>query len=176
MKTKKLITTAIFIFVVGLVLVTPQAYAQEQNSKNTNFFEGLIQMIVQKFGLNKTEVQSAVKDYQSQQKQVRQQKTQQNQEDRLNQLVQQKKITEAQKQLIIDKLKELQANRKANNEDTKNKTPEERKTEMEAQKKALDDWAKQNGIDPQYLMGGFGQGGIGRRGFRGITPTAVPSQ
>ena len=105
-----------------------------------------------KFHLNKADVQSVFDQHRATQLQNRQQKI----DDRLTQAVKDGKITDAQKTLIENKLKELAANRQAEFAKLKSMTPEERKEERQKQKQALDDWAKQNGINPQYLFPGFG--------------------
>ncbi len=123
--------------------------------------QSLIQELSQKLGIEESKVQSAF-DQIHQEHKV---KMQADYETRLNQLVSDGKITETQKQLILEKKKELESNRQSEMEKIKNMTPEERKSQMEAKRKELDDWAKQNGIDPEYLfLHGFGKEG-GHKGF-----------
>jgi hypothetical protein len=55
-------------------------------------------------------------------------------------------ITGAQKQLIIKKHKELVAELQTDMQSMKGKTPVERKAAVDAKRKALDDWEKQNGV------------------------------
>ena len=82
-------------------------------------------------------------------------KRQVNFEARLSDLVKNGKITEAQKQLIIAKFKDLAANRKANIAKFKSETPAQRKADRLAQKTDLQNWAKQNGIDLKLIFGGI---------------------
>ena len=74
------------------------------------------------------------------------------------------KITEEQKQLILQKREEMHDAREAKRESNASLTPEERKSQMEAKKTELEKWAKENGIDMQYLM----LGGRGHGGFKGM--------
>ena len=145
-----LIGTVLF----GAVNTFAQTTASDQNPMSS-----LVQKIADKFGLNKDEVQ-AVFDENRQEHQAR---MQQRYEERLTQDVKDEKITEEQKQLILQKHKELSENRQSKMEEMKNMSVEERKTEMERERQELENWAKENGIDPQYLMGGFGP----HKGFRG---------
>src|ERR1700733_7432824 len=60
--TVALVTSVLFAF-------APIANAQSTNGQShVGFFQGLIQFIEQKFGLDKTQVQSAVQQYQEQRK------------------------------------------------------------------------------------------------------------
>lgn len=124
------------------------ALAQEDVSPDIN----LVEKISTKFGLDKNEVQKVF----DQEKTEMHAKMQVKQEERLSALVKDGKITEAQKTLIANKQKEMQAKRETNKDNFKNLTPEERKTQMESKKAELDAWAKENGIDPTYLMPAFG--------------------
>ena len=87
------------------------------------------------------------------------------QEERLSQLVTDGKITEDLKALILNKYKEIQAERESNKDSFRNLTPEERKAQMEEKKTELEAWANENGIDIKYLMhfGGKDNEGHGPR-------------
>lgn len=146
---KQLIISAIVLSILGsATFVGSQAFAQ------TSGQDTIVQMIADKFHLNKSDVQSVFDQHQTTRLQERQQKI----ADRLTQAVKDGKITEAQKSLIENKLKELAANRQSSFDKFKDMTQDERRAEMQKQKQALDDWAAQNGIDPQYLFPGFGMG------------------
>ncbi len=110
----------------GSILGVSLVNAQETKSNTT-----LVQRIAQRFGLNEKDVQS-VFDQLHQEKQAEMQKLF---EDRLTQLVNEGKITDNQKQLIISKHKEMMDKKQTNREDLKT-------------------WAEQNGIDMQYIFGG----------------------
>lgn len=144
------------VIMVGSLVVVPYTYAQQPGTTHVNFFQGLIETIAQKFGLSTTQVQSVVSEYQNQQKQNMQQNMQQHQEDRLNQLVKDGKITESQKKAILDQLALLKS--KYNQDNFKNMTPDQRKQQFQGQQDEIKSWAATQGIDPSYVMPGFGMG------------------
>jgi len=124
----------------------------------------LIDRIVSKFKLNKTDVQKVFTDYRGE----RQVEMLTKMEDKLTTLVKDGKLTEAQKKLILAKHKELQAKKQADIAKWQSMTVEERRAAMDAQRTELQNWAKQNNIDISYVMG-FGNGpGMGRGMGRGM--------
>ena len=139
----------------GAVNTFAQSAVSDQNSMSS-----LVQKIADKFGLNKDEVQAVF----DQNRQEHQAQMQTRFEDQLTQAVTDGKITEEQKQLILQKHKELQENRQSKMEEMKDMSVEERRTAMEKERQELENWAKENGIALKYLMGGF-KGHFG--GFRG---------
>lgn len=129
----------------------------------------MIQKIADKFGLNKTDVQAVFDQDRTDRKADMEKKFQTD----LDQAVKDGKITDSQKQLIISKRTELQDARKKGMQNMQGKSADEIKAAMEANKStmesertALEAWAKQNGIDMKYLMGGFGRHGFGMGGPR----------
>lgn len=74
-------------------------------------------------------------------------------ETRLSALVTQGKITAVQKQLIEDKLKQVFDQKQLTKADWKKMTWAERKAARLKELTDLQNWAKQNGIDPTYLFG-----------------------
>ena len=98
---------------------------------------------------------------------------------RLDALVSQGKITQAQEDAIIAELATLRAKYPVD----PNATPEQRKTQMTNIQNDIKSWAKINGIDPTYIMP-YGQGrgiGVGRRGGmmrgnEGKEPTGTPEK
>ncbi len=125
--------------------------------------ETLIQRLVQKFGLKTDDVRSVFDTVRDE----RQAQMQQKLTNKLDALVKEGKLTEAQKRLIISKHTELQAQREKDKDTLKDLTPEERRAKMQAQRTDLENWAQQNNIDIQYVLG-FGRGkGLGMgRGWR----------
>lgn len=125
--------------------------------------ETLIQRLVQKFGLKTDDVRSVFDKFRDE----RQAQMQQKLTNKLDALVKEGKLTEAQKRLIISKHTELQAQREKDKDTLKDLTPEERRAKMQAQRTDLENWAQQNNIDIQYVLG-FGRGkGLGMgRGWR----------
>lgn len=76
-------------------------------------------------------------------------------EARLTQEVRDGKITDVQKQLILPRLQALRADKAQ----LKGMTKAQRKAFLQAERKNLLDWAKQNGINPAYILGGHVKGG-----------------
>lgn len=151
---------SLLIFLAAAVLIggvvtfgTTHAFAQSNGQGET-----LAQMIAQKFNLNPSDVQSVMSQY----RQDRQTQMEANFKARLDQDVKDGKITADQETLILNKRQELQTNRKSEFANFKNMTPDQRKAAMQSQKQDLENWAKQNNIDIQYLFG-FGM----RGGMRG---------
>jgi hypothetical protein len=144
MKKNIIVSAAVLTIIAGATLLaTKPSFAAE----GTNPEQSLVQKLASKFGLKQEEVQSVFDEHHKEMKAEMETKK----EERLSQLVKDGKITEAQKQLIINKQKELQAKHEAEFQSMKDKTPEERKAAMEKNKQELEDWAKQNNIDIQYL-------------------------
>lgn len=107
----------------------------------------LLDRMIEKFGLNKSEVDQVVTDYRAE----RRSQMQAQYEERLNQAVTDGKITKEQKELILEKHSQLQSQW-----DTESQQRQQHHEEMQT-------WAEQNGIDLSYLGFGMGMG----RGSRG---------
>ncbi|MCL4354485.1 hypothetical protein M1349_03380 [Patescibacteria group bacterium] len=176
MLKKKIILPVLAVVVLGVggALVSMQAHAQTNNTP----LSGLVQAIAQKFGLDQSQVQSVVDNYRNQQRQKMQQNIQQKEENRLNTLVQQGKITDAQKKAILDEQAKLKNEYSPNS--FKNLTPEQRKQQFQKEQDEINSWAKSQGIDPAYVMPGFGMGrfrGMHKGWFNNkstTTPTPTP--
>jgi hypothetical protein len=68
-KQKILVSLTTVVLTGSTLLAVPQIYAQTPGTHpHMNFFQELIQFISQKFGLDKTQVQSAVTMFQQQRK------------------------------------------------------------------------------------------------------------
>lgn len=179
----------IFIAVVGLVLgsaviaLPAPAYAANGWFGQGNFFTKLVEYISQKFGLDKTQVQSAVTDFQQQQKAtitprptLSPQDILNREKTRLDNLVSQSKITTDQENAILAELAALRT--KYPFDPQSNLTPDQRKAQMQNMQNDWTTWAKANNIDPNLIRPwgmGFGMGGRGfgrgPRGHWGPTPT-----
>ncbi len=72
-------------------------------------------------------------------------------EERLNQAVTDGKITEEQKQLILQKHSEIMEQRVSNHEALQNMTPDERREAMKSLHTELESWATEHGIDLSYF-------------------------
>lgn len=138
------------VVTVGLGLVVAGALASKAYAQTaTTPYQTIIQKLVAKFGLKQADVQSVFDEARSEHQAQAQTKL----DDKLSQAVKDGKITEAQKQAILAKLKELQASKLKSRETWKSQTPEERRAAMEKQKTELEAWAKANGIDMSYFFG-----------------------
>ena len=159
------IIAAFSIVTIAALAGAPRTYAMGMMSQGWlgNGQSSLIQKLVQRFNLKEADVQSFFADLFKE----RQTQMEKNADERLTQLVKDGKITEAQKTLIIAKQKELATTATKDRETFANKTVEERKQIMDTRRTELENWAKQNNINLQYLrpFGGRGMGGRGHMGF-----------
>lgn len=124
---------------------TPSPTATTGVMKVGPMTDGLVEKIATKFNLNKADVQT-VFDGHHQEMMAEHQKRY---EARLDQAVKDGKLTEAQKQLVIQKHNELKSNR----QEFKDMSPEEMKAAMQKHHEELKQWAEANGIDMQHLFG-----------------------
>jgi hypothetical protein len=139
---KILITTLGLASLVGLGVLGTSAV----KAADTTSYPPMVQVLVDKFGLNADEVQTVFEEN----RQARQGEMLQNREERLNQAVEDGAITAEQKDAIANKWQEMEQER------------QEHREEMQA-------WFDEQGIDHTALMqyGGFGpHGGFGK-GFGG---------
>jgi len=123
----------------------------------------LIQALANKFGKSTDEVQSVFDEVRTQNQQQMEAKF----EDNLNQAVSDGKITDEQKNLILQKQEELQTQHQQDFANGANLTPEERRTQRQQERAGLEKWASDNGIDLTYFHMGPGEGMGGRGGMRG---------
>ncbi len=158
MKSKKLFTAISFtILVFGIMIVAPKAHAQSPTaSPHENFIQGLIQVIAQKFGLDKNQVQTFANTYMQDQRKKMQDTMKKREEDRLTLLVQQGKITDTQKQAILKEIDTLKS--KYSSTTMKNLTPDQRKQQFMNIQNELKSWAQSQGINVSLLKPGFGMG------------------
>ena len=120
----------------------------------TDFRNQMAQKFSQRFNLNQAEVESFLNDN----FQERQKERQTYQDNHLNQLVSDGKITPEQKEAILKKREEMMNEM----EEMTNLSWEEQKTEREKHQNEMESWAKENGVDLNEVMpiagGGFGRG------------------
>jgi len=118
----------------------------------------LVDKLASKFNLNKTEVQAVFDEFHTEERaSMDAQRTAD-----LQAKVDAGTITAAQKTLIENKIKEIEAEREANKD--AGLTRAEMQAKMEASRTALKTWATENGIDESLIMpmgGGRGHGGPG---------------
>ena len=147
---KQVVVAALVVSLIGVGVVGTTHTFAEGNQMNQ---DTLIQQLTDKFHLNKSDVQAVFDTHRADKFKEMQTKM----DARLTQAVKDGKITEAQKTLILNKIKEMETTRSGELDAFKNMTPEQRKAKMQADKQALDAWAKQNNIPTEYLMHGMGR-------------------
>lgn len=169
MNKKTLLAIAGIAILGSAVLGSSGAFAQT-TTESQNPVNSLVQKLATKFNLNQNEVQAVFDEAHLERNAQR--KTQV--ESQLAQWVSEGKITEAQKQLILQKTQELQAEHESNRG---NLTREQHSAQKAAKHAELQSWAEQNGIDTQYLMlisgKGFGKHSMPNSQF-GSTTTQTP--
>ena len=143
-----MLTTIAVAVLVASTFTATSAFAQSNTTTEASPMTSLAQKIAEKFGLNQDEVQTVINEVHEEHRTEIKAKV----AERLSQLVTDGKITEAQKQLILDKQEELASNRQEKMESIKNMTDEERKAAFEKEKEEVKAWADENGIDLKYLM------------------------
>ncbi|MFA5009780.1 MAG: hypothetical protein WC553_00925 [Patescibacteria group bacterium] len=161
----KFILPALVVMATGVALLGG-SFVHAQTTTDSGQHVSIIQRLVEKFGLKEADVQAVFDE----DKAARQTEMKAKTEEQLTQLVTDGKITEAQKQLIVAKRAELEASRSTEPVKDSSLTAEQRKTQMEASRTELEAWAKTNGIDVKYVLGGFGGKGFGGHGMRGEMP------
>lgn len=156
--------TALTLVVGSIGGTTSTAYAMSPFDGVTTFVE----RIAQKFGLKQTDVQAVVDQVRDERQGERQTEMTELIEARLSIAVKNGKLTEAQKNLILAKHKELQAQKTKDMAAWRDLSHDQRRSKMDEQRVALEAWAKQNNIDTKYLNTfGLGDGkGMGK-GFGG---------
>jgi hypothetical protein len=132
LKNKNIILASAGVLALGVASFTGMSLASAATSPNSS--DSLVDKIASKFNLNKNDVQKVFDD----DKTAREADRQKDFSDRLQNKVDSGEITAAQKTLIENKMKELQA---------------KKDTEF----KDLQKWASDNKIDMKYLRG-FGHG------------------
>ncbi len=157
-------TIALSIFTVAGAVGIGSAFADDSQHSS------IAQKIADRFSLNVDDVNKVFEEQQAE----RQAEMKQKQEDQLNSLVSEGKITEEQKQLLINKFEEKRAenesnkgNKSQNKEEFKNMTQEERKAERAQRQAEMDAWFEANGIDKELFSKMGENGPQGQRGPHG---------
>lgn len=165
MKINKKIAISILTFaVIGTAAVSAKRVFAETD---TSTFPPMVQKLVEKFNLNADEVKTVLDE----ERQAQQEEMLTQYESMLDEAVGSGELTEDQKNLLLAKRQEWQdymstlapQGGQANGTDM-----ESRRTEMDAKRDELEQWASDNGIDEKYLfMFGEGRGHGGSGGLNG---------
>lgn len=160
-KNKKIIMSAIALSVAlggGAVFGAQSIYAKSGGMGSDGQHESFITKFAEKFNISEDEI-TAVFD------EVRQEEMNEHHAQReleLSDAVTNSELTEAQKQLILDKNEEMHTERESNRDSIRNLSREDRQTKLDEDRGALELWAEENGIDIKYLT--FGDGRYGEHG------------
>lgn len=147
---KKIIFPVIALAVLGYAILDVNlASADETNNPKST----IVEKIAEEFGLNQDDVQQVFDEVRSE----RQAEMKAIEDQRLNQLISDGKITKEQKALIQTKQEELRAERESIKNSFKDLGREERQAQMESKKTELETWASENGLDAAYLMPNAGE-------------------
>lgn len=103
----------------------------------------IVQKLAERFGLDEGDVQDVFDEVHDERYTDMMAKW----EERLNDFVTEGKITDQQKQALIDKQQELESMML----ELRDKTPEERRTQMQALHDEFTQWLKDNGIDTEFV-------------------------
>lgn len=136
---------------IGVALVSVGALGATALAKVDNG-HSLVDMLAQKFNLNKADVQKVFDDHKS----LVQADQEKNYEARLQKAVDDKKLTSDQRDKILQKHKDLLAQVQAMRSADSSKTPAERRADMAKIRTDITKWEQDNNIPPGYLgvMGG----------------------
>lgn len=155
---KKLIlpTTLVLGLIVFSLMSVTYASAQSVTGRGLNNRNNVIQKIAERFNLNESDVEAVFEE----ERQERFAEMQALWIEKLDDLVNDGKITSDQKQAILDKHEEMH-NKMIGLQDL---TPEERKEKMQELREEIKAWADEQGIDLSFVGPmGFGK----KRGFEG---------
>lgn len=149
---KKQLLAVATVATIGIGAGVPLVASADTSSTQSGG-TSIVDKIATKFNLNKSDVQKVFDEDRAAHQAEHEQKF----KDRLAQLVKDGKISQAQADKIQAKHDEI----KTYMESLKDKTPSERHAAMKTKMDELKQWAKDNGIDEQYLMPGHpgGRGG-----------------
>lgn len=119
--------------------------------------EGLIEMLSAKFNLDENEVEKTLDEYRLAYQAERQVEMKIRLEERLNQAIVDGKITEEQKNLLLEKREEMQSKISQDVEGW-SEDREARHEKMESYREEMKEWAESNGIDTSLVGLDRGEG------------------
>ena len=156
-----ILTTSLLTIAAFFMLAQPaQAFwpfgSGNKTEQSANGFPSIIQKLIDKFNLNPEEVTQVLDETRKE----HQQQAQADFEEKLNEAVENGRITDDQKSIILAKHEEM----KNSKENWKDLSPEERMEKGKTMKEELEAWAEQNGLDLKDLSLGYNKGQRG--GFK----------
>lgn len=141
--------------VAALALMAMLAYGVGQVKADEQFKNHpLVQFIAERFDLDEEEVLTAMEDFQEQ----RHEQVGVQFENRLTQAVLDGKLTEDQREMILQKHEEMRAEQESNWAALREMSADERRDEIMVRHEELKSWAEENGIDLSYFNMGIGRG------------------
>ena len=158
MKSKKIIIPAIALGALSLVSVLGVSSVRADENSTLH---PVAQRLAERFNLNVDEVDQVF----GEEREERQQQMQVRFEERLDESLNDGKITEEQRQAIIAKRDEMRGER----EEFRGQMSEERQENREVHREEMESWAEENGIDLDSLpelLGGGPRGGFGKHADR----------
>lgn len=144
MKKKIILPTILALSVLVIGVLSTSVSAQDASN-----YPSIVQKIAERFNLNVSDVEQVFDE----ERDERRAEMFANFADRLDDLVSEDKLTEAQKEAILDKHEDIQDRM----EEYKALPPEERHEKMQALHEEFRSWAEAEGIDLP-LVGPFGHG------------------
>lgn len=147
--------TIVAIMLVSTLMISGSSVLAQTptgTQKHPNFFQGFVEMISQKFGLDKGKVQTEVNDYKDKKFTEMEKNREDRESKRLDQLVKDGKLNESQKTALLAEFSALK--KKYIPSDSQTQTQEQRRDQFEAMKAEFETWAKSNGIDASILRTG----------------------
>jgi len=149
------------------LLVAGTSYAATKTA-DYNPFSKIASAIAEKFNLNSSDVQAVIDETVAADR-AEMGKNRPERVDPLVQAVKNGKLTQAQADLITAKREEIKTSMESQKDTLKNMTQVEREAARKTQMDSLKQWATDNGIPEQYVLGfggmGDGHGGPFGRGF-----------
>lgn len=157
MKNKKLIIT---LLVLGALVTVALLGGGMALAKSKKAYPPIVKKLVEKFDLDADEVNEVFEEA----REERHKKMQARKKEKLDEAVEKGKITEEQKEALLEKMDEL----KQELGELKDLSPEERREAMKEHREEIRKWCEENDINLKDLKPGpNGKGMKGPRGFKG---------
>jgi len=144
MTKNKLLLSTLLLGVLGVGILGASTV---RATDTTNWHQNLISKLATKFNVSESAVQSVFDENRKE----HQTRMTQNLTERLTQSVKDGKITEAQKQAILDKHAKMQQERESDLQNWQNMTQEQRRAARESRRTEMEQWAQDNNLDLTVL-------------------------